>query len=80
MTKPKHGGHRAGAGRKPDLLKVGKKFLAWITTPDGKRTLLRVVTVTLYDRDRGKLELSDDETGEVTHLSTARRKPKPKRK
>jgi len=80
MKKPQHGGHRDGAGRKADLLKVGRKFLEQTITPDHMRVVRRNLTVTLYDRERGKIELRDDETGEVTHLSTARRKPKPKRK
>ena len=73
-----HGGQRNNSGRKPDLLKVGKQFLYWLTTADGKRTMLQTVTVTRYDRNLGIVELTDDQSGEVVHLDCGKRRSKRK--
>ena len=70
-----HGGHRKGAGRKPDLLKLGKSFLLWTTFPDGTRTSLEVVTVTSYEPVKG-VELTDKKSGIVYHLDNGKRKRK----
>jgi hypothetical protein len=69
-----HGGHREGAGRKPDAIKLGKSFLHWLTDPDGKRTLLQVVTVTKYDPVTGIIEMTDTDSGNVLHFDSGKRK------
>jgi len=81
MTTPKknthggyHGGQRDSSGRKPDLLKVGKQFLYWLTTADGERTMLQTVAVTRYDRDFGIVELTAVASGFVLHLDSRMKK------
>lgn len=71
-AKGKSGGARPGAGRRPDLLTLGKQYLYWVEVGD-KRTLLEVATVTEYDRDRGVIVLSLGD-GSTVHLSRAKRR------
>jgi len=59
-VKGRSGGARAGAGPKPDPLKVGKQIGMHQFTADGMKIgLMRVMRVTM--RDKRKAVLEDDE-------------------